>query len=177
MAESDAYLLGRGEREEARLIRQIADLSADSAAHLEKVGINPGERVIDLGCGPGGVLGLLAERVGPTGAVLGIERSAHFAELARRFVGAGRRTHRLFRAAGVTDIHVDAVVHVYPPGHSRRTILFDFINNVREQLLEGGIYHQQDLESDMAALEIYLANPENLVTSHLFYRLWGRLPG
>ena len=29
----------------------------------------------------------------------------------------GRRTHRLFRDAGVADIRVDAVVHVYPPGH------------------------------------------------------------
>ena len=270
MAEPDAYLLGRGESEEARLKRQIADLAEDSDNHFEKVGIEAGERVVDLGCGPGGVLGLLARRVGPTGSVLGVERSPHFVETARRFVrengwaqvevregdasdtglpqasfdgaharlvlvtvpnperivremvalvrpggwvasyeadfvahvcdpplpawtrlveafkafaGAqgmdpftGRRTHRLFRAAGVGDIHVDAVVHVYPPGHSRRTILFDFINNVREQLIEGRFIARDDLERDMAALESHLANPETLVTSHLFYRLWGRVP-
>src|SRR6185295_17078716 len=86
MAESDHYLLGRGEAEEARLKRQIADLAPDSDAQLEKIGIKSGEPLVDLGCGPGGVLHLLAKRVGPTGAVLGIERSSHFANLARRFV-------------------------------------------------------------------------------------------
>jgi hypothetical protein len=35
----------------------------------------------------------------------------------------GRRTHRLLREAGVVDIETDAVVHVYPRGHDRRTIL------------------------------------------------------
>src|SRR6188472_2602666 len=86
MAESDHYLLGRGEAEEARLRRQIADLAPDSDAQFEKIGIKAGERILDLGCGNGGVLHLLGKRVGPTGSVLGIERSPHFAGLARRFV-------------------------------------------------------------------------------------------
>ena len=59
MAESDHYLLGRGEAEEARLKRQIADLTPDSDAQFEKIGINAGERILDLGCGTGGVLGLV----------------------------------------------------------------------------------------------------------------------
>jgi SAM-dependent methyltransferase len=54
--------------------------------HLEKVGIRPGEKIVDLGCGPGGVLHLLGKRAGPTGSVLGIDRSPHFVELARHFV-------------------------------------------------------------------------------------------
>lgn len=270
MTERDDYLLGRGEAEEARLKRQIADLAPDSDAQLEKIGIKPGERVVDLGCGPGGVLHLLGKRVGLTGSVVGIERSAHFVDLARRFVadnalpqvevregdaydtglsrqsfdgahmrlvlvnvpeperivremvslvrpggwvasieadflahicdpplpewtrlvGAytaysaakkidlfiGRRTHRLFRAAGVVDICVDAVVHVYPPGHDRRPILRDFINNVRDKLVDGGFIERRDLERDLAALDRCLSNPEVLVTSHLFFRLWGRIP-
>jgi SAM-dependent methyltransferase len=270
VTQPDHYLLGRGEGEEARLKRQIADLAPDSDAHLEKIGIKPGERLVDLGCGPGGVLHLLAKRVGPTGAVLGIERSSHFANLARRFAAelalpqveiregdaydtglprasfdgahmrlvlvnvpeperivremvslvrpggwvasfeadflahicdpplpawtrlidaytaysaaqgidlfVGRRTHRLFRAAGVVDIRVDAVVHVYPPGHDRRPILRDFINNVREKLIDGGFIGRSDLERDVTALERHLSNPEALVTSHLFFLLLGRVP-
>src|SRR6476619_5005049 len=86
MAEPDHYLLGHGEAEEARLKRQIADLAPDSDAQFEKIGINAGERILDLGCGTGGVLHLLSKRVGPTGSVLGIERNPHFASLARRFV-------------------------------------------------------------------------------------------
>ena len=85
MPEPDIYLLGRGVPEEERLKRQIADLAPDSDTQLEKIGIRPGERVVDIGCGPGGVLHLLAKRVGPTGSVLGIDRSAHFVEQARRF--------------------------------------------------------------------------------------------
>jgi ubiquinone/menaquinone biosynthesis C-methylase UbiE len=83
---ADDYLLGRDEPEEKRLQRQIANLAPDSEAQLDALGIKPGERVVDLGCGPGGVLHLLAERAG---SVLGIDRSPHFVELARRFV-AGR---------------------------------------------------------------------------------------
>src|SRR4029079_7068709 len=270
MAESDHYLLGRGEAEEARLRRQIADLAPDSDAQFEKIGIKAGERILDLGCGNGGVLHLLGKRVGPTGSVLGIERSPHFAGLERRFVtdhalpqvevregdaydtglprasfaGAhmrfvlvnvpeperivhemvslvrpggwvasfeadsvslicdppspawtrlldayiayssvqgidlfvGRRTHRLFRDAGVVDIRADTVVHVYPPDHNGRLIVRDFINNVREKMIEGGFIDRSVLEKDVADLERHLSDPATLVTSHLFFRLCGRVP-
>jgi len=75
MGEPDVYLLGRSENEELRLKRQIADLAPLSDEHLARLGIRPGEKVVDLGCGPGGVLHLLGKRVGPSGSVLGIERS------------------------------------------------------------------------------------------------------
>ncbi|WP_430641820.1 methyltransferase domain-containing protein [Bradyrhizobium macuxiense] len=61
-------------------------LASDSDTQLDRIGIKNGERVVDLGCGPGGVLHLLAERVGANGSVLGIDRSNQFAQLARRFV-------------------------------------------------------------------------------------------
>jgi tRNA A58 N-methylase Trm61 len=86
VTQPDKYLLGRGEAEEARLKRQIADLAPDSDAQFEKIGIKPGERVVDFGCGPGGVLHLLGKRVGPTGSVVGVERSPHFVDQARRFI-------------------------------------------------------------------------------------------
>ena len=67
MTQPDVYLLGRGKSEELRLKRQIADLAPLSDAQLVEVGIKAGEQVVDLGCGPGGVLHLLGKRVGPTG--------------------------------------------------------------------------------------------------------------
>ncbi len=269
MSQTDSYLLGRGEAERIRLRRQMAELAPDSEAQLDRIGIKPGERVFDLGCGPGGVLDLLSRRVGPSGSVLGIERSPHFVGLAREFIDelalpqvearegdayatglprasfdgghmrlvlvnvpeperivnemvslvrpggwiasyeadfgphfchppvpawtrlldayvayssaqgidlfVGRRTHALFRAAGVTDISVDAVIHVYALGHPRRPILVNFINNVRDNLIERGFIGKSELESDLADLERHLANPEVLVTSHLFFRLCGRV--
>jgi hypothetical protein len=88
----------------------------------------------------------------------------------------GRRTHRLFRAAGVVDISVDAIAHVFPAHDPGRMILHDFINNVREKLIGQGFIERADLERDMASIERHLSNPEVLVTSHLFYRLSGRAP-
>jgi len=270
VSEQSIYLLGRGEAEEERLKRQIANFAPDSDAQLDRIGIKQGERVVDLGCGPGGVLHLLAKRVGTAGSVLGIERSPHFVDLARRFVAVnslsqvevregnaydtglargsfdgahmrlvlvnvpqperivgemvslvrpggwvasfeadfmgtsydpplpaltrlldaykaysaaqgvdlfvGRRTHRLFRDAGVVDIHVDAVLHIYPPGHERRPIFRDFINNVRDRLVSEGFIGRAELDSDVTALENHLANPEVLVTSNAFFRLTGRRP-
>jgi ubiquinone/menaquinone biosynthesis C-methylase UbiE len=86
LTKADNYLLGRAGNEVVRLKRQIETLAADSGMQLDRAGIKPGERVVDIGCGPGGVLHLLAKRVGATGSVIGIERSPHFVELARRFV-------------------------------------------------------------------------------------------
>ena len=40
---------------------------------LETVGLGPGMRCLDLGCGPGEVMRLMGELVGPNGAVLGID--------------------------------------------------------------------------------------------------------
>jgi hypothetical protein len=65
----------------------------------------------------------------------------------------GHRTHRLFREAGLTDVEVDAVVHVYPVGHSRRSIFRDFVNNVRDKLVDGGFISRAALEGDLALYE------------------------
>jgi SAM-dependent methyltransferase len=271
MTQPDVYLLGRGKPEELRLKRQIADLAPFSDQQLAKIGIKTGERIVDLGCGPGGVLHLLGKRVGPTGSVLGLDRSPHFVELARRFAvdlgltqvevregdaydtglprasfdGAhmrrvlvnvpkpelvvremvslvrpggwvasfeadvesmlldppsaeyarlrkaynenagsqgidlfiGRRTHRLFREAGVTDLEVDVVTQMHAPGHSRRPIFLNFVNNVRQQLIDGGFYAPEALERDLAAYERQLADPHVLATSGRYFRLTGRVPG
>ena len=63
MAQPDHYLLGRDKAEEARLMRQMADLAPDSDAQFEKIGIRAGEHVVDLGCGPGGRIRLLGRDI------------------------------------------------------------------------------------------------------------------
>ena len=67
------YTLGSNPGESARLQRQADELAADSAALLDQVGLRPGQSAIDLGCGPRGVLDLLAERVSPGGRVVGLD--------------------------------------------------------------------------------------------------------
>ena len=88
----------------------------------------------------------------------------------------GRRTHALFRAAGVTDIHVEAVAYVSSAPNPGHLILLDFINNVRDKMIELGFIQRDGIESDIAALERHLSNPQVFVTSHLFYLMSGRVP-
>jgi FtsJ-like methyltransferase len=49
------------------------ELVLDSRDLLDRVGLRPGHAVIDLGCGPRGILDLLAERVAPAGRVVGLD--------------------------------------------------------------------------------------------------------
>jgi arsenite methyltransferase len=50
----------------------------------EALAAAPGDRVLDVGCGPGFYLAELAEQVGPTGSVTGVDASPQTLELARR---------------------------------------------------------------------------------------------
>lgn len=52
-----------------------ADLSPRLAAVLKALPLRPGMRVLEVGCGPGALARAIAERVGPEGHVLGIDRS------------------------------------------------------------------------------------------------------
>jgi SAM-dependent methyltransferase len=88
MADRDHYLLGHSVAEHERLRQQGEELAADSLEMLDQLGIEPGWRAIDVGCGPRGILDLLAERVGPQGRVVGLERDPATVALGQEFVAA-----------------------------------------------------------------------------------------
>ena len=78
------YSLGVDDAERARLLAQCAMHRAEAELLLDRVGLRPGDRALDLGCGPLGVLDLLAERVGPTGRVVGLDREERYLAIARQ---------------------------------------------------------------------------------------------
>jgi len=88
VADGDPYFLGHSVVEQRRLQQQARDLADESRQFFDQITIATGAHVIEIGCGPQGCLGLLADRVGPTGTVVGVEMSEHAVELARRFVAA-----------------------------------------------------------------------------------------
>ncbi len=90
MTETTGYVLGTNPAEQRRLQQQSLDFAQQSAWLLDQAGIQPGWRVIDVGCGPRGVLDLMAARVGPSGRVVGLEQNAEHAALAETFAGAQR---------------------------------------------------------------------------------------
>jgi ubiquinone/menaquinone biosynthesis C-methylase UbiE len=52
---------------------------------LDRAGLGPGQAAADLGCGPVGILSLLAGRVGPADRVTGLEINPGSVALARAF--------------------------------------------------------------------------------------------
>jgi RNA polymerase sigma factor (sigma-70 family) len=58
------------------------------AWELERLGVRPGQRVLDVGCGRGDVTGALASGVGAEGGVVGLDASAQMLGVARARVGA-----------------------------------------------------------------------------------------
>jgi len=266
----EEYLLGHSANEEERLRRQPQELAPDSTQLLDQLNIRPGDRAIDIGCGPHGILDLLSERVGTNGKVVGVERNESTVQLARQFLAenglrnvevrqgdakatglprasfdvvharlvlvnvpepqrvveemialarpggavasheadwgaflcdppspawdrllevfmaysrkngidlfVGTKTHQMFRAAGLTDIRVNPLIHAYPPGHSRRNIFCDFLENVRDRILGENLMTETDFDERFTELRRHLDDPGTLVISHLFIQVWGRKP-
>ena len=270
MTDAEQYVLGYRHVEQERLVLQARQLAHESTTLFDEIGVGAGWHVVELGCGPQGCLDLLGERVGPSGSVVGIERSQEAVDLARQmlekrhlshvrvhcrdaracgldraafdlvtarlvlvnvpepeqivaeavslvrpggcvafheadwlghvcdppsddwdaivemFVAysrrngidpfVGRKLPRLLRQAGLVDIQVTPLLHVYPPGHERRTILLDFAENVTERLVEQGFADAQRMADLKDGLRQHLADPNTLVVSHLFFQSWGRRP-
>jgi ubiquinone/menaquinone biosynthesis C-methylase UbiE len=103
------YALGSSSAESARLLRQAEELAADSAALLDRVGLRPGQAAIDLGCGPRGILDLLAGRVAPAGRVVGLDADPAHAAMAAGFAAARG-------LSGVETITADARATGLPAG-------------------------------------------------------------
>src|SRR5437899_8603482 len=79
----DQYVLGYRRAEQERLQQQAQQLAHESRWLFDQIGVAPGASVVEIGCGPHGCLELLAERVGPSGSVVGAERRQEPFELAR----------------------------------------------------------------------------------------------
>lgn len=127
MSQPDPYLLGYRKGEQDRLERQALELARESEWLFAEVGVRDGWQVVEIGCGPRGCLGLLSERVGAGGRVIGVERSAEQVERARRFAAERGLSnvellHGDARATGLPDASFDLVtarlvlVNVPEPG-------------------------------------------------------------
>jgi ubiquinone/menaquinone biosynthesis C-methylase UbiE len=269
-ATADQYFLGHGPAEQRRLQRQAEQLAGEAAWLLDRVGPLEGRRAVELGTGPRGYLDALSERVGWTGTVVGVERSADAVALARllvarrglanvqllhgdarstRLPGAsfdlaiarlvlvnvprpeqivaeavrltrpggtvafheadalseacdpphpawtrlrdllnryaalndidpfvGRRLPRLLRDAGLADINAHPIVHTHEPGHPRRTLLPDFVDNLGERLIANGLTTAHELDRLQAQLRRHLQDPHTLDISQIYIQAWGHKP-
>ncbi|MGQ0632856.1 MAG: class I SAM-dependent methyltransferase [Sporichthyaceae bacterium] len=93
--------------EEQRLIAQARVFDPLTEPLLREAGIGHGMHVVDLGSGAGDTALLASRLVGPSGSVLGLDRSAESVALARRRITDAGITNISFREADVTCLDTE----------------------------------------------------------------------
>jgi len=97
------YLLGHTAHELRRLDVQ-GDLYRDTTVRaFREAGITAGMRVLDIGCGSGDVSITVADVVGPTGSVLGIDRGPDAIAIAQEKADKRNLGHVRFEASEIND--------------------------------------------------------------------------
>jgi len=103
-AKDCSYPMEYTEEELRRLRFQGRYWGGISLEGLRQAGIGTGMRVLDLGCGGGDFSLQAAELVGPSGSVLGIDRSPQAVQRADRPAAALKVHHLRFQAADLESI-------------------------------------------------------------------------
>ena len=119
-------------------IERVSTLPGELA--MDRLGLAPGQRVVDLGCGSGRTTLELAARVGPSGDVVGVDISAEMLARARERAG---------QLGNVEFVHADVQVHDlgearFDAAYSRFGVMFfadpvAAFANVRRALRAGGV--------------------------------------
>ena len=126
---------------------------------LRQAGIGTGMRVLDLGCGAGDLSLQAADLVGPSGSVLGIDRSPQAVQWASRRAAALKVNHLRFQAAELETIDLpltfDALI-------GRFVLMFltdptDTLARMIERLDSGGVV--AIIETDLAVARSIPAVP------------------
>ena len=119
-----AYTLGAEEPERNRLIVQAEVWAPMADWLLDQIDLAASARVIDVACGPLGIMHLLAQRVGPSGEVFGLDREPRMIAMAREVAAE--------RGLALNLVEGDAAAAPLPEGtfdlvHAR-TLLINIIN-------------------------------------------------
>ena len=107
MSDGSHYTPG-SETELERLQLQARCLEGLTRRLIRESGIGSGMRVLDLGSGPGDVAFLLAEAVGPSGSVIGVDLEARSVDLASRRAAQAGYANVSFAVAGDDALPADA---------------------------------------------------------------------
>jgi ubiquinone/menaquinone biosynthesis C-methylase UbiE len=151
-AREDAYVLGRSSRELERLDLQGIIYRGTTRRALTSCGIEEGMRVLDVGCGSGDVTRLVADLVGQSGSVLGIDSNAqtvHYARQRAAQLGVANVAFEVGEAASFSQSEsFDALVARFLLMHQQ--LPAQTLAEVAKAVRPGGVVMM--LESHMAGL-------------------------
>ena len=114
-----------------------------SGRFVRRLGVEPGLRVLDVGCGPGRLTLPLARAVGDAGEVVGVDvQEEMVARVARRAAAAGLTNVRTVRApagdAGLEPERFDLAVFAYVLGEIPHALRRRALTEVAGALRPGG---------------------------------------
>ena len=113
------YVLDSSDEDLQRLL-SIAELSAEpTRTAFRKIGMRPGWRVIDCGCGPLGALAVMAEMVGPQGRVVGIDFSEPAVQRARSIASTLGLDNVEVRVGDIHDLDGQALGSAFDLAYTR----------------------------------------------------------
>jgi 2-polyprenyl-3-methyl-5-hydroxy-6-metoxy-1,4-benzoquinol methylase len=143
-----SYSLALSEQERTRYRIMAAAAAENEASEWLAAGILEGAAVADVGCGPGAVLRLLAERVGPTGRATGIDADPAAVADAREDIGELSHAEARTGLATETDLEPggwDVVMcrHVLAHNGGREQAIVDHLASL---VRRGGCVYLADID-------------------------------
>lgn len=160
------YALGYSDEEQRRLIEQDSIYGPVTTRLLQDAGIGRGARALDVGCGVGDVSLRVAELVGPTGAVLGVDTDAQALETARARAAAAGHTQARFSQADLRALPRD---EIFDAVVGRLILMYlgepaDALRRLRRHVRPGGIFAFHEIAFHMPPRTPHLPLVEQCLT-------------
>jgi arsenite methyltransferase len=121
----------RGAARQLEAVYATPDVVRQRQVSLEALALRPGERVLDIGCGPGFLLAELAGAVGRTGLAIGLDLNADMLSLARRRCRVADGAAVLVRGDATALPFPDAVVDA-----AVSTQVYEYVGDVDRAVAE-----------------------------------------